>query len=401
MAEDQRTTEQKLLEYLATPETEEAHDKFLDDYIAGRVPRYKDHLDLDRDDWEEQIQSVPLFMNRAPTAEEVAKNPNLAALASIIHDESDPKEHARYYKDQGNAEFKKGDRKSYKKAIDHYTEGIKVKDCPSDIQATLYSNRAAANLALGNYRSTVEDCDAAKKLDPQNVKVYFRAAKALSSLDKFAEAYKWCDDGLAVDPSNSALVKERAEIKTKQVAAEKRRRFREREEKKEREKYEGILQVIKSRGITLGPHPEQLKDAEAKGRQVNVLENPTQSIATVDSEGVIHWPVFFLYPEYSQSDFIAAFAENITMEDMLVEVFGSTPAWDRKGQYRPENIDVYFDYTDEKNESILVKVKLDTPLVNILRHKRFVVRGGIPQFYMISKDSPYRSLYFSRFKDVK
>lgn len=38
----------------------------------------------------QQVQSVPLFMNRAPTAEEVENNPDLAALAAIVHDDGDP-----------------------------------------------------------------------------------------------------------------------------------------------------------------------------------------------------------------------------------------------------------------------------------------------------------------------
>jgi hypothetical protein len=36
------------------------------------------------------VQKVPLFMNRAPTAEDVANNPDLAGLAAIAHEEDDP-----------------------------------------------------------------------------------------------------------------------------------------------------------------------------------------------------------------------------------------------------------------------------------------------------------------------
>lgn len=30
----------------------------------------------------------------------------------------------------------------------------------------------------------------------------------------------------------------------------------------------------------------------------------------LDEQGVLHWPVLFLYPEHQQSDFISAFCEN-------------------------------------------------------------------------------------------
>ena len=31
---------------------------------------------------------------------------------------------------------------------------------------------------------------------------------------------------------------------------------------------------------------------------------------TLDDDGVLHWPVLFVYPEHGQTDFIEAFNEN-------------------------------------------------------------------------------------------
>eukprot|EP00124_Ichthyophonus_hoferi_P003036 Ihof_evm7s238 gene=Ihof_evmTU7s238 len=353
---------QKILE---EEDDDAAHERFIQDYKSGKIPRFKNHLNLDAplEEFEKELQSIPLFMNRPPTAEEMESNPDLQALQTLIYDESDPVDLANYHKDQGNSEFKKGDRAGYKKAVEMYTEGINGQDCPLDILSTLYSNRAAANLALGNYRSTVEDCAAGKKVDQSNIKFYFRAAKALCALDRFDEAYSWCDDGLVIsfttlDPSNPSLIKTRAEIKKKSVVIEKRRRKREKEEKLEREKYETLLAAIQSRGITLKAHTEQVSDAEATGRKVNVLENPSNYIATIDSEGQLFWPVTMLYPEYNMSDFIASFCESTTIMEMFNEMFQECPVWDRKHRYLPDNLDVYFDYNDDKYadvESWLVK----------------------------------------------
>lgn len=30
----------------------------------------------------------------------------------------------------------------------------------------------------------------------------------------------------------------------------------------------------------------------------------------LDEQGIMHWPVLFLYPEYQQTDFISAFSES-------------------------------------------------------------------------------------------
>lgn len=35
-----------------------------------------------------------------------------------------------------------------------------------------------------------------------------------------------------------------------------------------------------------------------------------QGKVTLDNDGVLHWPVLFVYPEHSQTDFIQAFNEN-------------------------------------------------------------------------------------------
>ena len=50
---------------------------------------------------------------------------------------------------------------------------------------------------------------AAVKLDPSNVKAYWRAASALARLDKHDEVIEWCDRGLIAEPSNKTLALER------------------------------------------------------------------------------------------------------------------------------------------------------------------------------------------------
>ena len=41
----------------------------------------------------------------------------------------------------------------------------------------------------------------------------------------------------------------------------------------------------------------------------------------MNDDGVLNWPVMFVYPEYGQTDFIQAFAEDVTLGSMLTEMF--------------------------------------------------------------------------------
>lgn len=56
-------------------------------------------------------------------------------------------EQARIYKNEGNDYFKE---KDYKKAVISYTEGLKKKCDDLELNAVLYTNRAAAHFYLGN-----------------------------------------------------------------------------------------------------------------------------------------------------------------------------------------------------------------------------------------------------------
>lgn len=59
----------------------------------------------------------------------------------------------------------------------------------------------------GNNRSAANDCAAAMALDANNIKTYFRAAKALLALSQYNDATQWCDLGLEREPDNATLIK--------------------------------------------------------------------------------------------------------------------------------------------------------------------------------------------------
>jgi hypothetical protein len=59
----------------------------------------------------------------------------------------------------------------------------------------------------GNWRSALQDAQAARKLDPSNVKAAFRAARAAAKLGRLELAGALIDEGLALDPGSAELLK--------------------------------------------------------------------------------------------------------------------------------------------------------------------------------------------------
>ena len=103
----------------------------------------------------------------------------------------------------GNEEFKK---KRFKPAVKLYTEAVDVD--PYD--KTLYANRAACHLALGDWRSAHDDAEECVKLDPTFVKGYFRLAHASRMLGQHDAALGAAKKGLDLEPNSVPLREEYA-----------------------------------------------------------------------------------------------------------------------------------------------------------------------------------------------
>ena len=118
-------------------------DDLMDAFIeaAGR-----DTKRLTEENWEQEIEQVPLFMTKTvdPSKE---LSPELAAIQSLIYNNEDPNESARAYKEEGTEFFKKT---RYKKAIDSYSEGLKLPFTDNELRAQLLNNRAASHSYLGD-----------------------------------------------------------------------------------------------------------------------------------------------------------------------------------------------------------------------------------------------------------
>ncbi|XP_054274161.1 DNA polymerase interacting tetratricopeptide repeat-containing, protein of 47 kDa [Macrosteles quadrilineatus] len=349
-------------------------DKDLDDFIDGLEKRsYTEGWPEDR--WQEEMEKHPFFMTKPPNPEEKL-SPLMEGLQQLKYDttENTPEELAATYKEEGNFNFKC---KKYRFAILSFTEGIKQKCSDNSLNAQLYNNRAAANFFLQNFRSSLSDCLAALKLQPQYEKALVRAAQCCQQLGRYAECQTYCDQVLATNPSHPDMVKLRKDAVTKQKMAERDKRKEAILEKQAKLEEEKLLKAIQERNIkVLGSDNTitSLKQIES------TFPEAVQRSVHLDN-GRLVWPVMFLYPEYQTTDFIQQFHEDTRFIDQLSEVFSESADWDQDRKYSLEDIRVYFE--DPNGKAHLVDTQYS--LGQIITDYRYRVDGGTPAFIIVVK----------------
>lgn len=359
---------------------------------------------MSQDNWEEEIEQIPLFMTKAPTAEQVASNPQLQMIQQIIEEESTPESRAIYSKDHGNEIFMKAKKaktnvrvrnQEFHKAMKLYDEGLEEMCDNAKLNAILHCNRAAINLLLGNSRKVITDCAEAIKLDKSNVKAYFRAASACSKLENYSEAIEWADKGLSIDPANKTLVDARTKANKAKGAIDKAARKKAQMKKKAEKAAKELSTAIAARGIQLkeGIETEMKQHDARKG----VVDTVSGGEVFLDSDGMLHWPMAFLYPEHKQTDFIKDFNEGTMFQDHLEMMFAERVPWDSDGKYRPGSLSLYYEtQKDAKKRTTVVEVDPGSVLLDVMIDKRYCVEDMTPAIFILSKGSPFEKQFFER-----
>ncbi|KAM7388108.1 hypothetical protein PAMP_024309 [Pampus punctatissimus] len=375
-------------------DSDDGMDALMDKF---KTQRYK--KGFNEDNWEEEFNKVPMFMKSAPEEIDPREYPELACLQAIVHDEDrPPEEQAQSMKDEGNAFFKE---KNYEKAILSYTGGLKKKCGNEDLDTVLLTNRAAAHFHLGNMRSALNDAATAKKIKPDHLKALIRGAQCCIELRNFAEATRWCDEGLKAHPTDKKLRELRAAADKHKRAADRDARKAKAKEKKLHGEKETLLAAIKERGIKLFQsvkRPQRDSDSEDENETTSAAiaelsldglssQEVTGAQVFLDEQGSLHWPVFFLYPEHQQSDFISAFCESTCFIEHLAIMFGEElPPWDMDRKYHPQNFQLFF---EDMEKETLYQVDPEMTLMKVLQHKRFFVKAGTPSFIVLIKGSSF------------
>ncbi|PVI00519.1 TPR repeat protein-like protein [Periconia macrospinosa] len=347
-----------------------------------------------------EMNRMPLFMTTLDETDgEGGENIALEALKALAY-EGTRYEIAENFRQQGNEcarEKQWNDAKEfYSKAIaalkappkepdpeDEIEEGVRVMEIGDEpeldeeeerrkeagVEEACYVNRALCNLEKKNYRSSIQDCASTLRLNPSNIKAFYRSGIACLALDKLPEATDACTRGLSLDPENVSLKSLQTKIasrKTYLEGVEKARREREEKAASERATLGLALKArnIKTRTTEQAP---DLEDASIK------LENP------LDPSSTLTFPVILLYPQHSQSDFVKAFSEFDTISQHLEYIFPLP--WDTNHEYGVEGVEVYM----ETLTGGLMKVGKKIKLFKILGSGKCDVTDGLVRMNVVPK----------------
>ncbi len=254
----------------------------------------------------------------------------------------------------------------------------------------LLANRAAAQFRLGNFRSALLDCRLALAEDPEHAKALRRAVDCCMELKRFAEAKEFCDK---MEPSRESLELRKTIVKS-EAEEERNKRRRNAEEKRKRKEEEKVLNAIKERGINVDGDELTLAALEpthpaAARKRVHFDEEDENASRLI-------WPVLFMYPEFGETDFIEAFAEDETFEAHLDVMFGEEKApWDVNGAYKVDALRLFY---EDKGKLRLCKVDPKRQLGDVIKEKTFKVSGGTPAFIVLVQDSDFYKEFVKKYK---
>lgn len=347
------------------------------------------------------LNKSPLFMT------ELEDNDDMAALEALSY-EGTPLENATDFKESGNEAFKE---KRWSDAREFYGRGISViageekrrqrgdkpreNDPEGDSEAeiarqravmeTLYVNRAACHLEMKNHRSCWLDCNAALRLNPRNVKAWYRSAKALLAVGRIEEADDACAGGLAVDPENGPLKAVARDIIAKAQAAEKKAAEEHRQKVEAAAKEALLRKALQDRGIKVprSAHPPDMGDAK-----LELVPDPENKTI-----GTLSFPAVLLYPLHLESDFIKAFNEKESLMQHFGYVF-PTP-WDREGEYSANGVECFM----ETVSGGLVKVGKKVPLLKVLSMDKVEAVDGVVKVFVVPKTKAEG--WLKEFKEMK
>uniref|UniRef100_K3X7G3 Cns1/TTC4 wheel domain-containing protein n=1 Tax=Globisporangium ultimum (strain ATCC 200006 / CBS 805.95 / DAOM BR144) TaxID=431595 RepID=K3X7G3_GLOUD len=272
------------------------------------------------------------------------------AIQALIEEGETAESLALHWKNQGNKMFADGKRNSryFENAIKYYNDGLayafKAMALPEDekdtsynmeeLTSVIYSNRAAVHLELKNYASCRSDAALAIKYDPNNVKAYYRGAKASRMLRKPDDTLRYCTEGLKRDPENKLLLGLQKDGKKLVQEIKMESYKKEFEHKKKRAFTDKYRKLCEARSVRVGRaliEDERVKQYEGK--------------ATLDPEtGAMVWPTLFLYDEHNTSDFVQIFGEHDAFIEHLANMFpedGPFCEWDTKHEYVASQLVVY------------------------------------------------------------
>ncbi|XP_058464345.1 DNA polymerase interacting tetratricopeptide repeat-containing, protein of 47 kDa isoform X2 [Malaya genurostris] len=329
----------------------------------------------------------PFFMQKPPEPGEEL-SPLMEGLQQLKYDpaENTAQELADAYKDDGKFYMQ---HKKFRMAVLSYTEALSFDATNPEYRAVLYNNRSAANFFIKNYRSALLDAQKAVELKPDYDKARWRAAQCASLLNKYEVCVLLCDEILNKDPKNNQALELRKSTLTKRAAKERDNRKAAQEERLKQEQLERTIEQIKQRGVRF-EEPDALTEVKLLKPRLVPLED---FMVKADSNGVLHWPTVFCYPQFLSTDFQQQLSEECTMEEVLINMYEEPLELDEEGVYVPHNLNVYY---ENPLAGSVYKVDVKKTIKDIVREKTFYVRDGTLAFFVLPKDSSHEMEFLNQ-----
>lgn len=219
-----------------------------------------------------------------------------------------------------------------------------------------------------NYRSTTLDCASALKINPRNIKAFYRSAVALLALDKIAEAEDASTRGLTIDPENKSLQQIASKIGVRKEVVERIAAKKRAEEERVRKEKQILNAALLARQIRTRKtnQPPEMEDAG-----IRMSPDP------LSPESMVEFPTVFLYPIEAQSDFIKAFPEMTTIADHLEYIFPLP--WDDKKEYTLDKVECFMETVTKG----LIKAGKKVPLLQILSGGKVEVVDELVTIYVV------------------
>lgn len=273
----------------------------------------------------DELNKMPFFMNSLPTDMDDGENFQALEALKAMNYEGNPTDMITNFKNQGNDMFKA---KNYKDARAFYQRGLDIdaesynpdedtveaneNEKPFDInefnliKAVVYSNKAACELSLKNYRRCINDCKKSLSIDSKNIKAYFRMAKAFMMLKLFDESLESIQFGLLLDKDNKSLLTLLNTVNDKIIEIDKNNKKNE-SIKQEEDRQKNLLEAA----IDLRQYTNVDK--------AQCLHLPNQTYLeqkdVVDSQMIFSACV--MYPGYNSYDPVGAISELSTPQELL------------------------------------------------------------------------------------
>ncbi|CRG90847.1 Hsp70/Hsp90 co-chaperone cns1 [Talaromyces islandicus] len=317
------------------------------------------------DELADMMKKTPLFMTELDS-KEAEDNELIQALHALQYDGTRG-EVALSFRKQGNEAAKL---KQWIDAKEFYTKAIAMLNVkpeddkwekPTDVakeqkiqteaREACHANRALCNLELGNYRMATLDCAEALKVNPKNVKAYYRSSMALLKLDKISEAEDTTLRGLAIDPSNKALKLVSDKIAARKTVLEAVAARQKAEQERKQRETQLLSTALEARQIRVRTTAEQPNMEDAR---VHLTPDP------LSPESTLVFPTMILYPLHAQTDFVKAVSEMDCVADHLEYLFPLP--WDEAKEYSVGSVDCYM----ETVTGGLIKAGKKLPLLKIL-----------------------------------